>query len=154
MDSQFSCPSLGSSHCGAMRVFLLWLVEGRNHVDWPTHCSRVVSHLCDVDMVQPWIWWFLANRSWIRAARTSRSALLYLGSTVPARGGGGFFPFFWQSHRIDSPPAHFSLFVAHQFRWQRGDQIKQHYATTSQKRARLDLFYSPTSNPRDSNSGV
>src|SRR5262249_38736361 len=123
MDSQFSCPSLGSSHCGAMRVFLLWLVEGRNHVDWPTHCSRVVSHLCDVDMVQPWIWWFLANRSWIRAARTSRSALLYLGSTVPARGGRVFCLRFLQSPRICFSPPPFSFFVAPHFPCQRGGPI-------------------------------
>jgi len=75
----------------------------------------------------------------------------YLGSTMSFHCRRVLRARFRESHRIDSHPADFSLLVVHETRWQRGDRTKQHWATTSQKGARVDLLYGPTVSSWNSN---
>jgi len=81
-------------------------------------------------------------------------AIFYSGAIIPLRRRSVLRAHLWESHRIDSDSADFSLFVVHDSRWHRADPVKQHRATASQKSTRLNLISRPANNPRDSNSGI
>ena len=76
-----------------------------------------VSNFRNLDMVQPRIRRRLANRSWFRFARASRSTLFYSGPPIAICCRSVLHPGFWKSNRATHHIASLPLFVLAPARW-------------------------------------